>query len=275
MKRRVFACAVLILFLLGALFSCAPQHGGVLFVTVLDVGQGDAMLLSLDGHHILIDTGSATSRDLLLGELALLGVDDLDAILLTHPHEDHYGNARMLLETRTVGALFLAKSTSGEFGYSLLLDIAAKQGVETKTLVDGDTFFLNGAICEVLCPLPDAPDPNNAGLMVRVRYGTCRLLFTGDAEWTAESALLARETELKCDFLKVGHHGSKTACSTEFLQAALPQIAAISCAKDNDYGFPHDEVLEGLEGIGAAVYRTDLQGTLRFFCDGTSIVYKE
>ncbi len=275
MKKRVFTCILLLLLLMGVLLSCAPQESGSLLVTVLDVGQGDAVLLSLGGHHLLIDTGSAASRDLLLGELELLGVHDLDAILITHPHEDHYGNARALLETRTVGALFLPKAQGDELGYSLVLEIAAQRNVEIRQLAEGDTFPLNGAVCEVFCPLPDDPEPNNAGLVVRVRYGECKLLFTGDAEWAAESALLARGTDLKCDFLKVGHHGSKTACSEKFLQAALPQIAAISCATDNDYGFPHDEVLDGLAAIGATVYRTDLVGTLCFACDGKSVVFKE
>jgi beta-lactamase superfamily II metal-dependent hydrolase len=101
------------------------------------------------------------------------------------------------------------------------------------------------------------------------------MLFTGDAEWAAETALLASGAELQCDFLKVGHHGSRTACLDAFLRATAPRIAAISCAVDNDYGFPHEEVLDALRAVGAAVYRTDEQGTLRFLCDGKSIVYEE
>ncbi len=274
MKRRILSLVLSALLLLCMLSACAPK-GNALLVTVLDIGQGDCILLSLGGRHMLIDTGPAASRDLLLGELNRLGVNDLDAILVTHPHEDHYGNARVLLETRTVGALFLPQATGEELGYQLLLEIAAARGVEGKTLVDGDTFPLSDAVCEVFCPLPDDPELNNAGLVVRVRYGECRLLFTGDAEWAAESALLARNADWKCDFLKVGHHGSKTACSEAFLQATMPKLAAISCAADNDYGFPHDEVLDGLDAIGATVYRTDTRGTLRFACDGISVMYEE
>ncbi len=274
MKKRI-ACLSLALFLLLVLLpSCAPQ-ADTLVITVLDVGQGDAILLSLNGHHLLIDTGSSTSRALLLGELERLGVEKLEAILVTHPDEDHYGNARVLLETRTVGALLVPKATGEELGYRILLEVAAQRQAQIRTLADGDVFSLDGAVCEVLCPLPDDAKTNNAGLVLRVRYGTCKLLFTGDAEWAAETALLARGTDLACDFLKIGHHGSKTACSEEFLQATMPRIAAISCAADNDYGFPHDEVLEGLDAIGATVYRTDERGTLRFVCDGESIMYEE
>lgn len=275
MKKRVFAGIVLFFLLLSALLSCAPRTQGALTVDVLDVGQGDAVLLSLDGHRLLVDTGSAVSRDSLLGELNRLGADKLDAIIVTHPHEDHYGNARVLLETHTVGALLLPKASGDEAGYRLLLDIAAQSGVEIRYLTDGDTFSLQGALCEVLCPLPNDPEPNNAGRVLRVRYGTCRLLLAADAEQAAENALTARGTDLKCDFLKVGHHGSSTACSQSFLQATMPKIAAISCAADNDYGFPHKEVLDGLAAVGATVYRTDLLGTVRFICDGKSVTYEK
>ena len=275
MKKRIIAVILLLLLLLALFPSCAAKDEDVLHVTVLDVGQGDCTLLSLNGHHVLIDAGSAASRNLLLGELDRLGVDDLDAIIITHPHEDHYGNARVLLETRTVGALYLSQNAGEELGYRVLLETAQACGVQTKALRDGDAFYLSDALCEVLCPLPEDPEPNDAGLVLRVSYGTCKMLFMGDAEEAAEGALLASGADLACDLLKVGHHGSKTACSEEFLRACAPQVAVISCAKDNDYGFPHDEVLSGLEAIGAVVYRTDLMGTLRFFCDGASVIFEK
>lgn len=274
MKR--FLCLGLALLLLCAILpGCAQRDATLLYVTVLDVGQGDAILISCGEHHVLIDTGSAVSRGLLLGELARLGVEDLDAILITHPHEDHYGNARMLLETRTVGALFLPASQGEEVGYSILLESAAKCNVPISVLEDGDSFPLHGAVCEVFCPIADDPDPNNACLVLRVRYGTSVFLFMGDAEQRAEQALLARGGDWSCDLLKVGHHGSDTASTSAFLQACAPKMAAISCGANNDYGFPHGDVLDGLCEIGAAVYRTDENGSLCFSCDGKSVIFEE
>ena len=270
MKKRMLLVMLSALFLLSALLSCAPTPSG-LCVTVLDVGQGDCMLLSFDGYHLLIDTGSAVSRDALLGELDRLDVKQLNAVLVTHPHEDHYGNVRMLMERFDVATLFLPEAQGDELAFAMLPESAARSEVEIKHLAEGDILAVGLAVCEVFCPIPDDPELNNAGLVLRVCYGESVFLLMGDAEQSAEAALLARGLDWKCDFLKVGHHGSKTACSSAFLQTCAPQIAAISCARDNDYGFPHAEVLQGLDAIGATVYRTDKQGTLRFICDGTSV----
>ena len=224
---------------------------------------------------MLIDTGSAVWQDALVGELAARGVDDLDAIFVTHPHEDHYGNARLLLETHTVGTLILPETDCEEPGYALACDTAERLAVPTERVGNGAVFSFGDAVCEVFCALPDDSEGNNASNVLRISFGDCVLLFMGDAEEMAENALLAQGVALQCDFLKVGHHGSKTASSKKFLQACSPKIAAISCGKENDYGFPHREVLEGLDAIGAAVYRTDTCGSLDFACDGKSITYME
>ncbi len=272
---RILAFLLALLLLLPLAAGCRQQENGVLCVTVLDVGQSDCILLALDGKYMLIDTGSTVWQDELVGELAARGVKELEALFVTHPHEDHYGNTRLLLETHTVGALILPKTESDELGYTLLLDTAERLCVATECVGDGAVFSFGDAACEVFCALPDDPAGNNASNVLRVCFGDCVLLFMGDAEALAENAFLAREIPLQCDFLKVGHHGSKTASSERFLQACAPQIAAISCGRDNDYGFPHREVLDGLAAVGAAVYRTDTGGSLDFVCDGKSVAYME
>jgi len=274
-KIRVSAFLLALLLLLPLVSGCAPQEANVLYVTVLDVGQSDCILLTLGERRMLIDTGSTVWQDELVGELAARGVEHLDILFVTHPHEDHYGNARLLLETHTVGALILPETQSEELGYRILCETAERIAVPTKHMGDGDAFVLDALSCEVFCGIPDDPEGNNASNVLRVQFGDCVLLFMGDAETQAENALLARETSWKCDFLKVGHHGSKTASSERFLQACAPQIAAISCGKENDYGFPHREVLDRLAAVGAAVYRTDTGGSLDFVCDGESVTYME
>ena len=271
---------ILALFLLLALFcpllgGCAKTDVAHLRLTVLDVGQSDCMLLSLGERHMLIDTGTSGERAAVLGELAARGVDKLDFIVVTHPHEDHYGNARILLETRPVGALIVSNAVSPDVGYSMVLEAAEREKTEIRVLSDGESFSFGEAVCEVFCAMPDDPEGNNASLILRVRFGDCTLLFMGDAEAAAEEVLLSRETGWDCDFLKVGHHGSRTACSKDFLQATTPAIAVISCGENNDYGFPHREVLTGLEEVGAEVFRTDERGFLNFVCDGRTVTFEE
>lgn len=275
MKKFRLIALLLALLLLQGTVGCKREENNLLCVTVLDVGQSECVLLTLGDKAMLIDAGSCVWQDELVGELALRGVKKLDALFITHPHEDHYGNARLLLETHTVEALILPTMESEEPGYRILEDTAARLAVSVRQMMDGDRFTFGDALCEVFCALPEDTEGNNASNVLRVSFGDCVLLFMGDAEEQAENALLARDIIWRCDLLKVGHHGSKTASSSRFLQACAPKIAAISCGKDNDYGFPHSEVLEGLAAVGAAVYRTDLSGSLAFACDGKSVYYME
>ena len=272
--RRMALCLALLL-LLPLAAGCRRQENNNLYVTVLDVGQSDCILLTLGERRMLIDTGSAVWQDALVGELAARGVDRLDVVFLTHPHEDHYGNTRLLLETHTVGALILPEMDSDELGYQILCDTAARLSVPITKMGDGDRLSLGELACEVFCAIPDDPEGNNASNVLRVCFGDCVLLFMGDAEAQAENALLARDTSWKCDFLKVGHHGSDTATTLPFVQALSPTHAAISCGRDNDYGFPHAAVLQNLSEVGCSVHRTDLEGTLRYLCDGKTVSFLE
>ena len=269
------ALCVLLLLFLPAWFACARTQEETLRICVIDVGQSDCILLSAGGNHLLIDTGTASARDSVIATLAAMGVDRLDYLLITHPHEDHYGNARSVLETYPVDKLLLPQADSAEFAYALVSQTAQREGVSVQTVGDGMVFSLGNAACTLLLAT-GAEDLNNQSAVLRVAYGESVLLFAGDAEAQAEAMLCEQYAGfLDCDFLKVGHHGSRTATSEVLLRAATPRIAAISCGAENEYGFPHSEVLDRLTGCGAAFYRTDTAGTLLFECDGKEIVYKE
>ena len=272
---RITALLLALLFCVSLWGGCTGSEENVLSIAVLDVGQSDCILLSLGDRHMLIDAGSATQRAAVLGELSARGVDELEYLLVTHAHEDHYGNARAVLETRPVGTLLVPEGATEDLGYGLVLQSAEDTKTATEALRDGDSFYFGDACIEVFCALSQDAEGNNASLVLRISFGECVLLFMGDAEKEAEQTLLSRDTEWDCDFLKVGHHGSRTACSQDFLAATTPQIAAISCGKNNDYGFPHREVLQGLVEIAATIYRTDEKGNLNFICDGKSVIYEE
>ena len=250
-----------------------------LAVYVLDVGQGDAVLLRMGEATMLIDTASASEEAALRTALLQHGVKRLDYLVLTHPHEDHIGNARSVLEWLEVGEVLLPAIGSEDSIYEIFCAVAKTKSV-VRMAQTGDRFSLGRATVKVLLAggeVKESADAdrnvNNGGTVLRIELGEKALLFMGDAEAEAEAALLAMYPldELRCDFLRVGHHGSSTSSSAPFLAATSPSIAAISCGRDNTYGFPHKEVLEGLCAVGAQIYRTDEGGTLLFRTDGSTL----
>lgn len=265
----------LVLIRLGlAVHRWAAKEEMLLLIDVLDVGQSDAILLRSGEESLLIDTGTATAELDLVNELRRLGVRQLNTLCITHPHEDHYGNGRAVLAAFPVGSLLLPEIATEESGYQLLLAEANVREIPTVTAAPTVTLRLGECLVTVLSA--GGENANNASVVLRVTCGDTVLLFMGDAEAEAEAALLAANAALlDCDFLKVGHHGSDTGTTTAFLAAATPTLAAISCGRDNDYGFPHTGVLERLAAVEAAVYRTDEAGTLHFASDGHVVYERE
>ena len=287
-KRRVplaviFGRVLTVLLIVLVLLRLFPffYRGGIdenaLYVYVLDVGQGDAVLLRMGEATMLIDTASASKEDALRTALLQYDVKRLDYLVLTHPHEDHIGNARSVLEWLEVGEVLLPAVDSEESLYRIFCAVAKTES-QVRSVQTGDRFSLGKATVKVLLAggvVGESADAdqnvNNGGTVLRIELGEKALLFMGDAEAQAEEVLLAMYplSELRCDFLRVGHHGSSTSSSAPFLAATSPSIAAISCGRDNTYGFPHKEVLEELVVVGAQIYRTDESGTLAFCTDGT------
>ena len=257
--------------------ACADDGFDGLAVEVLNVGQSDCTLITVDGLVLMIDSGTVAERHTVQAALAARNIERIDYLLLTHPHEDHIGNARMLLETYTVGALIVPPVETDDLGYRLVMEAAAQCAVTVQTVVAGNAFSLGRAEARVLYAGDNAEDPNNASIVLRVTFGETRFLFTGDNEKESELALLETlpAEELDCDFLKAGHHGSDNATSAELLAAVTPQYVAISCGADNTYGFPHGDMLKRLERVGAVWHRTDTAGDLRYVSDGQSVIYEE
>ncbi len=272
----LFIVAALARFLYALDFS--ERDEGYLYVYVLDVGQSDAILLRTGEKTMLIDTGTAAEEAALRTALMTYGVDHLDLLVLTHPHEDHIGNTHLILNELAVEQVLLPVGESEDVGYSMICEQAAARA-RVDTAVTGQHFSFGNAAVEVLAAgLPGESanadrNENNAGTVLRVCFGDTVLLFMGDAEQEVEAWLLATygEAYLNCDFLKVGHHGSSTSTTAAFAAALTPTVAAISCEKGNAYGFPHAVVLANLAAVGSHVYRTDESGTLVFGTDGREL----
>ena len=244
-----------------------------LAVEVLDVGQSDCTLLRHGNAVWMIDTGTTTERGAVIGALYDRGIERIDCLVLTHPHEDHIGNARILLEKYEVGSLIVSPYSTDDLTYRLVLETAEKQGVLCHVASAGETYTIGDATVEILLADESAAEPNDASVILRVAYGKTAFLFTGDAELDGETALLSTVAaeKLDCDFLKAGHHGSDTSSCEALLQAVTPKHVAISCGKNNDYGFPHQALLERLNAVGATYHRTDTEGTLCYLSDGEEI----
>ncbi len=274
-KRRLAFCgaALCIVLLIGLILVDAwyvPPLRGV-EVRVFDVGQGDAVLIRTADAALLIDAGPNAAEEALCADLAALGVKALDAVIFTHPDEDHIGGGDLLLERFAVGTVWLAPALSEESSFDRLLAAVSRSGAEVRVGTVGARFSLGGLDVTMLAPAAAYAEANNASIVTRVDYGETSMLFMGDAEAEAETALLADPSALRADFLKLGHHGADTSTSDALLDAVQPTFAAISCGKSNNYGHPARRVVDALTARGIAIGRTDREGTLVYHSDGTSL----
>ena len=155
-----------------------------------------------------------------------------------------------------------------------MLKYAKLQGTPVITPYEGDEYELGNAIITILHCWPEAWTPNDMSIVLRIDYGETSVLFTGDAETMSEYMMVDSELPLDADVLKVGHHGSNSSSSLEFLNAVSPKYAVISCGFDNSYGHPHQEILDRLKDIGVTLFRTDMQGMITLHSDGVTITFE-
>ena len=264
------ACLLLLLIIAlreGALgdlageFLPGPDPTAGLSFHMIDVGQGQALLLTCGGKSAMIDAGLPGTADEVVNYLWSHRVRRLDYLFITHPHSDHCGGAKDVAERIGTQMLIIPAYYDRE---ALLTDAGDWVGNTDAAIAvagAGETFALGEATITVLHPAADnrIEDMNDLSLVLLVEYAGKRLLLTGDLTENLEPSLLPIGP---VDVLQVGHHGSYTSSSQEFLEDIRPRYALISCGKNNDYGHPHNVVIARLEDVGAEIFRTDEQGTL-------------
>lgn len=251
-----------------------PKTEGKLTVHFLDVGQADAAILQCGDQVMMIDGGNSADGSLIYTYLSeTLGIRHIDYMVATHAHEDHIGGLSSALNACTVGTVYSPVTSYSSKQFSSLTKYVQQQGKRLTVPRVGDTLSLGDATVQFLSPAKKYGDTNNTSIVVRVVHGSNTFLFTGDAEWEAEHDMVSSGYDLSAKVLKVGHHGSDTSSSYVFLREVMPQHAVISCGAGNSYGHPSAEILSRLRDIGAAVYRTDLQGTITCVSDGSTLSF--
>lgn len=252
-------------------------------VTYLDVGQADSILIQIpNGRNILIDAGNNEDAEMIISYLKKQEIHRLDVVIGTHPHEDHIGSLDKVIKTFDIGQVIMPKVTTNTQTFKDLLTAIQDKGLKIKEAKAGLKLDLGSTeatspqiSAEILAPnSSEYEDMNNYSAVLRLVYGQNTFLFTGDAEDVSEKEMLASSSGLKADVLKVGHHGSSSSTTQEFLNKVSPKYAVISVGKDNTYGHPTPSTLNRLKKSGVELYRTDEFGTIVAESDGRKISFK-
>ena len=244
------------------------------FVKITDVGQADSILIYSNGCSALIDVGTEDSAADILEDLDSARIKRIDALIVTHLHTDHAGGLPELARLRKIDNLIIPELNDDAEAASLVK--TAKQTVTANggnayTAVQGMNFKIGEFTVTVLAYYEDTEDENNKSVIVMAELDGIKFLFTGDAEAKAEQALIDEGLNIDCDVLKVGHHGSSSSSTKEFLNKTTPEYAAISVGKNNIYSHPSDSVVSALENCGAQVLRTDTDGDITFYVENGKI----
>ncbi len=242
-------------------------------VHFIDVGQGECILVEAFEHYALFDAGENSEVHKAVSYLSAQGVKNLDYVFCTHPHSDHCGGIPRIMRTYECGALLFPEVEADTNLWYSVLDTADERGVPCITAKSGDVYSLGTATITVLSPSGNSiySNLNDYSLVCMVEYENTSVLLTGDAGKTVESELLSKGLDLGADVLCVGHHGSSSSTSVEFLKAVKPSLAVISCGKDNEYGHPHRETVDALNKRKIPFKTTAADGTTIISSDGEKL----
>lgn len=246
-------------------------------VHYIDVGQADSILVMQNGHAMLIDGGNRDDGELVVSYLKEKGVTKLDYVIATHPHEDHIGGLDQVIENFPIETMLLPDKTHTTKTFEDMLLAMKKKGLSKTIPKVGDTYSLGESSFTIMAPNSNdyGDNLNNYSIVIKLTYQKNSFLMMGDAEITSEKEMMEKGLDLSCDVLKIGHHGSKTSSSHQFLASVHPAAAVISVGKGNDYGLPKKEVMNRLKTMKIPVYRTDEQGTIIAISDGTHITFSK
>jgi len=243
-------------------------------VHFLDAGQGDSILIQFpNGRNMLVDAGKNNSAAGIIDYLKKNGINKLDYLVGTHPHEDHIGSLDAVIEHFQIGEVLLPRVTTNTRTFRDVLAAIKNKDLKITAAKAGVNILEDDNLsAKILAPNKSTyEDLNNYSAVIKIKYKEVAFLLTGDAEELSEKEILAGKADVRANVLKVGHHGSHSSTSPAFLKAVNPLYAVISAGAGNDYHHPHGETLKRLKQAGVKVLRTDEKGTIVFTTDGKEI----
>lgn len=242
-------------------------------VHYIDVGQGDASLLQFsdndENYTILYDTGDWSGNEV-VPYLQQQKIDFIDLVMISHPHADHIGQLKKVMENFEVGEVWMTGNTANTKVYQSAIEAVMNSDADYDEPMAGDEFDIGPLEITILHPSSLTGDVNDDSLSARFTYGNVSFIFTGDAYKSAEKQMIQRQSNIQADYLQVGHHGSSTSSDTQFVKAVQPKYAIYSAATGNSYGHPHVETIDLFEKMGIPLYGTDVHGTIIVTTDGNT-----
>lgn len=237
-----------------------------LSVYFLDVGQADSILIKSDDEYMLIDAGNNEDGEKLVKYLSNLGIEKFKYVVGTHAHEDHIGGMDDIIDNFDIETFYMPDVITTTKTFESVLDSLEKRNIYFDTPKVGEILKLGNSSIEVMSVGDDEKDLNDTSIVLKLINNNICFLFMGDATSNVEKTIL--DKDIKCDVLKVGHHGSRYSTSNDFLNKVSPSYAVISAGKNNSYNHPHSELLDRLNNLKINIYRTDELGTIIFSSDG-------
>lgn len=254
--------------------DASDETGVNLEVHFIDVGQADCILAKSGSSAMLIDAGNNDDADTIISYLEDQGIQNLEYVIGTHPHEDHIGSMDSVIEHFNVENVLMPDKAHTSKSFEDVLTAVDEKGLSVTIPEPGQKYELGSAVFTILAPNRDYGDElNDWSVGIRLVNGENSFIMCGDAEAEAEQDIIAGQPDIASNVYKVNHHGSDTSSTAEFLDAVNPEYAVISCGRDNSYGHPTPSTLEKLRDRNIQVFRTDEQGTVVAVSDGKEIVW--
>lgn len=238
-----------------------------LTVHYIDANQGDATLFQYDNYMILYDAGDWKDTNV-LDYLQTMQIENIDLIIISHPHADHIGQLDKIMNSIAVGEVWMTENSANTKVFQRAVNAILESDADFYNPGVGEVFDIGAMELTVLHPETLTGGLNEDSLSVHFSYGDLSFLFTGDAYKNEELMMLDRDLPIEADFLQLGHHGSNTSSHPSFIDAVNPSYAIYSAGVNNQYGHPHAEVINYFSGTNIELLGTDTHGTIKVNTDG-------